>query len=71
MAKDKVASFVAKADYSEALRTIAGIRPAVDTFFDDVMVMDKDERIKTNRLALLTGIARLLDGIAEFGKIAT
>jgi glycyl-tRNA synthetase beta chain len=46
------------------------LRPPVDAFFDKVMVMAEDERIRINRLALLTGIARLFGGIADFSRIA-
>jgi glycyl-tRNA synthetase beta chain len=34
------------------------------------MVMAKDEAVKTNRLALLTGVAGLFQGIADFARIA-
>lgn len=40
-------------DYNEAVRLIAAIRPAVDRFFDDVMVMVDDAAVRRNRLALL------------------
>jgi glycyl-tRNA synthetase beta chain len=69
-AKAKVASAVANRDYLSALTEIAALRPPVDAFFDKVMVMAEDERIRINRLALLTGIARLFGGIADFSRIA-
>jgi glycyl-tRNA synthetase beta chain len=53
-----------------ALRTIASLRAPVDTFFDEVMVMAEDEKVKKNRLALLTAVARLFGGIADFSRIA-
>ncbi|CAG0987085.1 glycyl-tRNA synthetase beta chain [Geobacteraceae bacterium] len=56
--------------YLDALTEIAALRGPVDTFFDKVMVMAEDERVRTNRLALLTGIARMLGTIADFAKIA-
>jgi glycyl-tRNA synthetase beta chain len=61
---------IAAADYPAALTTIAGLRPAVDAFFDGVMVMAEDEKIRTNRLALLTGVARLFTDIADFSRIS-
>ncbi len=61
---------VGAGDYASALRTIASLREPVDAFFDGVMVMAKDERVRTNRLALLTGVARLFAGIADFSRIA-
>jgi glycyl-tRNA synthetase beta chain len=66
----KVESAVAGRDYVSALTEIASLRGPVDLFFDKVMVMADDERVRTNRLALLTGIARLFGGIADFAKIA-
>lgn len=68
--KAQVASAVAGRDYLSALTEIATLRPPVDAFFDKVMVMAEDERVRINRLALLTGIARLFGGIADFSRIA-
>lgn len=56
--------------YLEALTDIAGLKGAVDAFFDAVMVMAEDADICNNRLALLTTINRLISRIADFGKLA-
>jgi len=56
-------------DYVTALTEIATLRAPVDTFFDKVMVMAEDEKVRNNRLALLSGIARLFAGIADFGRL--
>jgi glycyl-tRNA synthetase beta chain len=69
-AGDEVASCVGRGAYGEALRTIAALRDPVDAFFTGVMVMAPDERVRTNRLALLTQVARLFAGIADFARIA-
>ena len=61
---------IASKNYLAALKEIAGLRGAVDTFFDQVMVMAEDEKVKNNRLALLTGIARLFGGIADIARIS-
>jgi len=53
-----------------ALNAIASLRGAVDRFFDDVMVMVDDERLRTNRLALLGAIAGLFGDFADFSKIS-
>jgi glycyl-tRNA synthetase beta chain len=66
IAREKIAA----GDYLAALTEIAGLRGAVDAFFDQVMVMAEDERVKNNRLALLTGIARLFGAIADFARIS-
>lgn len=68
--QDKVAGLVAGRDYPAALETIAGLRAPIDAFFDGVMVMDKDEAVKNNRFALLTAIASLFKGIADFSRIS-
>jgi glycyl-tRNA synthetase beta chain len=56
--------------YLEALSDIAGLRWAVDAFFDAVMVMAEDPEVRINRLALLTTINRLFGKIADFGRLA-
>ena len=66
----KVASLIAGRDYLAALTEIAGLKGAVDDFFDKVMVMAEDERLRTNRLALLQEIKGLFRDIADFAKIA-
>ncbi len=55
--------------FSEALRGFPQITPRINTFFDKVMVMDKQEAIKTNRLALLKSIWETLSLLADFSKI--
>jgi glycyl-tRNA synthetase beta chain len=66
----KVAKLVDGRDYPAALETIAGLRAPVDAFFDGVMVMADDAAVKNNRLALLTSIAGLFKGVADFSRIA-
>ncbi len=68
--RSDVAARVKSRDYLEALLTIATLRGPVDAFFDGVLVMAKEEEVRTNRLALLTEVARLMEGIADFAKIA-
>jgi len=64
--EQEIKSFSDKGDYDEALKKIALLRPFVDDFFDNVMVMVDDEKIKTNRIALLFKINRLFQNIADF-----
>jgi len=66
----QVVELVADRNYPEALEAIAGLRAPVDAFFDGVMVMADDQAVKNNRLALLTRIAGLFRGIADFSRIA-
>jgi glycyl-tRNA synthetase beta chain len=69
--KAQVDQQLAQGDLKAALRAIATLRPAVDGFFEDVMVMADDPALKQNRLSLLQSIAALFDQIADFSKIAT
>jgi glycyl-tRNA synthetase beta chain len=57
-------------DYFLALQRIAAIRPIVDMFFEEVMVMVEDRDLQENRLAILKEVADLFSGIADFSKIA-
>lgn len=61
----------AKRDYEPALVEISRLRPAVDAFFDKVMVMVEDERIRANRLALLQILLKEFSTIADFSEIVT
>jgi len=58
-------------EYSRALAEISRIRPAVDAFFDKVMVMVEDEQLRANRLALLQSLLREFSTIADFSEIVT
>ena len=54
-----------------ALIQLARLRKPVDAFFDTVLVMAKDEKVKFNRLSLLKEISDLFHRIADFSKIVT
>jgi glycyl-tRNA synthetase beta chain len=58
-------------NYIAALETIATLRPYVDEFFDQVMIMDPDQRIRHRRLRMLQRILRTFSGIADFSEIVT
>jgi glycyl-tRNA synthetase beta chain len=70
LARAAVATAVAAGNYAAALQAIAALRVPVDAFFEGVMVMAEKPEVRTNRLALLTEVGRLFDGIADFAKIA-
>ena len=69
--KKNVVGGIERNDFNFALKEIALLRPLVDAFFDGVMVMDKDEKVKFNRLSLLSEISVLFHKIADFSKIVT
>jgi len=56
-ASTQVEGLVAQEEYFQALAVLAGLRPAVDRYFDDVLVMAEDEAVRQNRLRMLTAIA--------------
>jgi glycyl-tRNA synthetase beta chain len=55
--------------YGRALEQIAGLRTAVDQFFEKVMVMAENEAVRKNRLALLSELLREFTTIADFSEI--
>lgn len=57
-------------EYKEALEAISELRPTVDRFFDDVLVMDQDAAVRRNRLALLAGLLKEFSTIADFSEMA-
>lgn len=67
--KANVESLLADKKYNEALDAFATLRPLVDNLFDNVMVMDKDEAIKENRLGLLKQIYSTMLTICDLSKI--
>jgi glycyl-tRNA synthetase beta chain len=66
-----VASLSAQRNYEQALVEVSRLRPAIDNFFDKVMVMVEDERVRANRLALLQTLLKEFSTIADFSEIVT
>ena len=60
---------IAKRDYVGALEALRKLAQPIDAFFDAVMVMAEEERVRTNRLGLLKSIDELVRGVADFAKI--
>lgn len=61
----------ANCSYRDKLAAIASLRPAVDLFFDKILVNDPDEEIRRNRLALLHSLLTEFSTIADFSEIVT
>ena len=61
----------AGADYRSKLEAIASLRPAVDLYFDKVLVNAPEERIRANRLAMLDRLRKEFSSIADFSEIVT
>jgi glycyl-tRNA synthetase beta chain len=58
-------------DYIQALTAISTLRPAVDAFFDKVLVNAPDAAVRANRLALLGRLNHEVSSIADFSEIVT
>ena len=69
--KGKVSDHLDKGRFDQAFREIAKLRDPVDAFFDGVMVMSKEKKIRNNRLSLLGLISDLFGLFADFSKIST
>lgn len=68
-AKEKVRRAVEEDNFELALAELAGLKVPLDFFFDHVLVMVDDDRIRHNRLALLLEIKELFQKLADFSKI--
>lgn len=67
----KVKSLRENKQYEPALLEISRLRPAIDAFFDKVMVMVEDEELRAQRLALLQTLVDEFSSIADFSEIVT
>ena len=66
----KVGSHFDGEDYTEALCVLAGLRDAVDRFFDEVMVMAEEPLVRANRLALLAALASQMNRVADLSRLS-
>jgi glycyl-tRNA synthetase beta chain len=69
--RPKVAKLREDRAYTEALSEIATLRPAVDAFFDKVMVLDNDPAVRGANLGLIASVLEGFSGIADFSEIVT
>jgi glycyl-tRNA synthetase beta chain len=60
---------LARDEYGPALQDFVGLREPLDRFFNDVMVMEEDPRVRDNRLRLLAEIRDLFGKVADFGRM--
>ena len=67
----RVNAHLERGDFGQALKDLGGIRADVDAFFDKVLVNAEDERVRRNRLALLTELGTLMNQVADISKLAT
>jgi glycyl-tRNA synthetase beta chain len=62
---------LAQGNYTDALKVLAQLKPEVDAFFNDVMVMAEDPAIRNNRLALLEQLHNRMNQVADLSQLAT
>jgi glycyl-tRNA synthetase beta chain len=67
---DRAGKLSEAGEYEKALEAIADLRPAVDRFFDQVLVMAEDRALRQNRLRLLARLDDLFSRIAHFAELA-
>lgn len=67
--KENLDEYLTKAEFLDALNYLDKLTPVINNFFDRVLVMDKDENIKRNRLALLQELAEILKSVADLSKL--
>jgi glycyl-tRNA synthetase beta chain len=70
MLSGKIKALVKEERFFDALATLSEITVPVNVFFDKVLVMDKQEEIKMNRLTLLRGIWTVAASVADFSKLS-
>jgi len=67
--KDSADDFIEDALYKDALEVFLGLTQPINDFFDKVLVMDKDERVRENRLALLASVWETVSTFADFSRL--
>jgi glycyl-tRNA synthetase beta chain len=67
--RDNILPLIARGDFAKAQRMIFRMRSSINNFFDHVLVMADDKRLRRNRLALLQEISRLLGRIADYSQV--
>jgi glycyl-tRNA synthetase beta chain len=69
--KGKAQPLIEKGEYAKALEVVAELKAPIDLLFDEVMVMVEDEKVRNNRLGLLSTIAEFFAQIADFSFIGS
>ena len=60
----------ARGEYAASLRLLAGLKPPVDAFFDNVMVNVDSAPLRANRLALLAALRAAMNRVADLSRLA-
>jgi glycyl-tRNA synthetase beta chain len=67
--RPSVDQHVASGEYTQGLQRLTALRPAVDAFFEQVMVMDENAARRNNRIALLAELKRMMSSVADLARL--
>ncbi len=67
--KDNVGPMIAKGDFAQAQKMVFRLQPGLDEFFNGVLVMAEDKKLRKNRLALLQAIRGILLQMADYSQV--
>jgi len=67
--KENVIPMIAKGDFSQAQKMVFRLQPALNDFFDHILVMAKESKLRRNRLALLQAISKILTQMADYSQV--
>ena len=59
-----------RGEYAHNLKALVALKPFIDDFFNNVMVMTEDKDLRKNRAALLNELGRLMNQVADISKLA-
>jgi len=68
--EEKTAPLLENGDYQAAMRSFLGLKDPIDAFFDQVMVMAEDEKLRANRISLMARVAALFLRVGDFSKMS-
>ena len=68
--ESEVSPYLKQGDYQKGLTLLAELKPAIDGFFDEVLVMAGDEAVRDNRLALLAKLQSLFLNLADISYLS-
>lgn len=69
--EEKVVALMEQRDFTETIKVLSSLTRPINNFFDAVMIMDKDEKVRTNRLSLLAKFVELTRTVADLSKIVS
>ena len=65
-----VQGYFSRGEYGQTLKALVTLKPFIDDFFDQVMVMAEDQKLRINRALLLKQLGNLMNQVADISKLA-